>query len=763
MAAADDRGSIEPTIPSARRSRATWLGVLGVGLIFALLAVAWLQVRQAALLRQAVEVADDDAVLLVYQAETEYLRLRDEWSRSIDPRRVLDTSALQLRYDIWISRVGLLHNDRIARILADETEFADTLARMDRFIRRADEVFGASAGRGPDRDALLELEPELMALGQEIHGLSMRAAHHVGEQVAARNATVQHHNMIGIGLTVSLSALTLAFALLALRQMRQLDRRRAALEELADHLRQARRDAEAASEAKSAFLANMSHEIRTPFHGLLGMLSLLRETGLNQQQVGYLRTATESADHLLAILNDILDMSQLESGRMVLTSTPVELRALLRDVEALMRPQAHAKSLALHIAADPALPERVLCDATRVKQVLFNLLSNAIKFSDRGAVVLDVQARDGEAAPELVFTVTDQGIGIDEATLATLFHRFVQGDSSRSRRHGGTGLGLEISRNLARLMGGDITVTSEPGTGSSFRFRMPLKPVAAAAAPRPLPGEAPPPPRPLRVLVAEDHFVNRQYMAALLERLGHTAVFAANGHEAVDAMRAAGAQRFDIVLMDLHMPEMDGIAATRAIRALPDATAATVPIVALTADAFTETRDRCLVAGMNDFLTKPVSPQKLAASLRRFFGSTGTGDFPPEPAPAAPVGSAEGSPPLVDPAAMALALQAMPRERLAAMVHSFLDQGPQLVQRLRAAVRDAQPLELRVNAHAARGAALNLGLAALASTAEALQEGAAHLPAHEIARHVQRFEDLLPATREAAIAAGLPQPADAPA
>ncbi|WP_050985699.1 ATP-binding protein [Rubrivivax gelatinosus] len=367
------------------------------------------------------------------------------------------------------------------------------------------------------------------------------------------------------------------------------------------------------------------------------MLSLLRETGLNQQQVGYLRTATESADHLLAILNDILDMSQLESGRMVLNSTPVELRALLRDVEALMRPQAHAKSLALHIVADPALPERVLCDATRVKQVLFNLLSNAIKFSDRGAVVLDVQAHDAVAVPELVFTVTDQGIGIDEATLATLFHRFVQGDSSRSRRHGGTGLGLEISRNLARLMGGDITVTSQPGSGSSFRFRMPLKPVAAGAAPHPLPGDAPPPPRPLRVLVAEDHFVNRQYMAALLERLGHTAVFAANGHEAVDAMHAAGTRPFDIVLMDLHMPEMDGIAATRAIRALPDPTAATVPIVALTADAFTETRDRCLVAGMNDFLTKPVSPQKLAASLRRFFGSTGGAEFPPVSAPPPPL------------------------------------------------------------------------------------------------------------------------------
>ncbi|MBK1612789.1 hybrid sensor histidine kinase/response regulator [Rubrivivax gelatinosus] len=748
-------------MPSGRRGRATWLGVLGIGLIVALLAVAWLQVRQAALLRQAVEVADDDAVLLVYQAETEYLRLRDEWSRSSDPRRVLDAPALQLRYDIWVSRVGLLHNERIGNALATDTGFAETLQRIDRFIRRADAVFAAPDGPGPTRVALQELEPELMSLGAEIHGLSLRAAHRVGEQIAARNATVQSHNLVGIGLTVSLSALTLAFALLALRQMRQLDRRRAALEDLAEHLRSARRDAEAASEAKSAFLANMSHEIRTPFHGLLGMLSLLRDTGLNQQQVGYLRTAAESADHLLAILNDILDMSQLESGRMVLSPAPVELRALLRDVEALMRPQAHAKALALHIGTDPALPERVLCDATRVKQVLFNLLSNAIKFSDHGAIVLDVQARDNEAMAELVFVVSDQGIGIDEATLGTLFRRFAQGDSSRSRRHGGTGLGLEISRNLARLMGGDITVTSKPGEGSSFSFRMPLRPVQAVPAPRTLPGDAPPPPRPLRVLIAEDHVVNRQYMAALLERLGHDAVFATNGREAVEAMRAAEGKPFDIVLMDLHMPEMDGIAATRAIRALPDAAAATVPIVALTADAFTETRDRCLVAGMNDFLTKPVSPPKLAASLRRFFGSTGGADFAPEPAAPEPAAAGGESPPLVDTAAVALALQAMPRERLAAMVHSFLDQGPQLVQRLRAAVRDAQPLELRVNAHAARGAALNLGLAALAATAETLHEGASHLPAHEIARHVQRFADLLPATRAAAIAAGLPLPAGA--
>ena len=264
-----------------------------------------------------------------------------------------------------------------------------------------------------------------------------------------------------------------------------------------------------------------------------------------------------------------------------------------------------------------------------------------------------------------------------------------------------------------------------------------------------LPGPA----RELSVLVAEDHAVNRQFLAALLETMRHRVHFVGDGH---DAVKAVAAERFDIVLMDLHMPELDGIGATRAIRALPDRAAATVPIIALTADAFPQTRERCLMAGMNDFLTKPVSPQDLTAALRRLFGREAVSDTePPRTDPSLPPLVDHGDGELIDMKAIDAALSGVPRARLGTLIDEFLEQSPRTVQRLRAAVRDGQPLELRVHAHAARGVALNLGLAAIAHTAQALHEGAAHLPAHEIARLVQTFEDLIPRTRRAASLAGL--------
>ncbi len=744
-----------PATP-APRARSPWLIISAVVGGVALLGVLLLQVQQLDRLNATLFTTSDLRMVEMHRQETEYLQLREQWARALDASTEQDLRALTLRYDIWVGRMALLREDTaMRRVVVSDSAALDTLLQgAERFTAEADPVLGGSLPAPLRRARLAALYPALVALGDVTHELPLAAAHQATHEQTTRNLMLTRFTRITLMLTGCLALMVLAFAGLSLRQMRQLRNRNESLQALTADLHAAGRAAEASNQAKSNFLANMSHEIRTPFQGLLGMLSMLRDTGLDARKIDYLRTATESADHLLAVLNDILDMSQLEAGRLQLNPAPVVLRALLQDVDALMRPQATARHLALHVDAHPAVPERVRLDATRVKQVLFNLLSNAIKFSPQGSVALELRTQAAEGgADQLVFTVTDTGIGMDSATLDRLFTRYERGgiQGSAGGAHG-TGLGLEISRNLARLMGGDLQAISRPGRGSRFTFTMPLD--LAPEPERLLPSRDldASHTQKLRLLVAEDHVVNRQVLSALLDSMGHQATFVANGEEALAAVQQ---QRFDVVLMDLHMPGLDGIEATRRIRALANRAAATVPIVALTADAFTDTRERCLVAGINSFLSKPVGRDKLAALLRQLFGNSAEPDAGADPLPARGELNDPGAVPLIDSVAVGRVLQALQPEVYARVLDAYFEQAPDTLLRLRKAVRDAQPLDLRVHAHATRGAALNLGLAALAETAEGLQNGAAHLPAHEIARRVQRFADQLVATRVAAEQAGL--------
>ena len=764
MATSPHRSGLAANEPAAQPGafahgwRAGWLWPVGALVAMALMVAAVVQWQQMSLLRPTVAFDSNALVEATFRAEVEYWRLRERWP--VAGQVLLDaqdeSDKLPLRYEIFVSRVGLMHDGAHKRLLQNNPEIMAAVALAQDFIAQADPVFqAAQTGAALDVRQLVALRPQLVALGPSIHAMALRAAHHVAQQTTMRQQAVQQHNVVSIALTVFLSVLMLTFAFIAFRQLRRLDQRRQRLEELSHWLRESQREAHAANTAKSAFLANMSHEIRTPFQGLLGMLSLLEETGLNPRQHDLLGTATESADHLLQILNDILDMSQLESGRLSLLPADVDVRGLVHGVEALMRPQALRKGLALHITVAPGVPERARLDATRVKQVLFNLITNAVKFADAGAVHVELLCTEQPAggASDLRFVISDSGMGMDVTTLAGLFKRFNQGDNSSSRRYGGTGLGLEISRDLARLMGGDITVESHIGVGSVFTFHMPwikaFAPAPEAVGPRSAAHHAV---RSHKLLVAEDHAINRQYLAAVLGGMGHSATFAANGQEAVLALQR---ERFDAVLMDLHMPVMDGVAATVAIRALHDAAKAAVPIVALTADAFETTRERCLLAGMNDFLSKPIGHDALASCLRRLLGD-GHADHDPVSAtqgfnaatshaglPTGPRHALSSGVALLNHNTINLALQSMPRERFTALLQDYLDDAPHTVARLRAAMRDARTLDLQVNAHATRGAALNLGLAALASTAAALHEGAVHLPAHEIVLLVQRFDEQL--------------------
>ena len=369
------------------------------------------------------------------------------------------------------------------------------------------------------------------------------------------------------------------------------------------------RDLEAlalANQARSALLANVSHEIRTPMNGVLGLTRvLLLDEGLSPSQREQLELVQRSGDLMVALVNDLLDLSRDEAGRLELAPVAVALPELLADVAGLFRGSALEKGLSLEVSLGPAFPAVVVVDPLRLKQVLVNLVGNAVKFTERGSVTLEATA----SAERLHFAVRDTGPGIGPDLLPRLFGAFEQADASTTRRHGGSGLGLALSHALVTKLQGSLEVDSRPGQGSTFRFSVPRVDAAVATAVAPSPVTATP--HDLPVLVVDDNAVNLRVACALVQKLGYRTVTASNGREALEQVQG---QPFHAVLMDCHMPELDGYQATARLRLLPGPASA-VRVIALTASAMADDLEACRRAGMSDVLTKPVSLEALARAL----------------------------------------------------------------------------------------------------------------------------------------------------